>query len=191
MPMIAKLELYQYRCNKTRTKSKLVKKSNSIASLSEMVILWCLFYLSLHDFHLIISPNNNSLGSKQEGVPAKVKGLEQLKHLSTKMQDKALLQLLWKMKSSMADYSYVTRCKIRSLPVAEVDSLFVTLWKRNSTAGAFLWIFANFKNTYSVENEGTAASEIISKYQQTFYSFSLWFDLSLIEMLLNCLIKFN
>ena len=94
MPMIAKLELYQYRCNKTRTKSKLVKKSNSIASLSEMVILWCLFYLSLHDFHLIISPNNNSLGSKQEGVPAKVKGLEQLKHLSTKMQDKALFQLL-------------------------------------------------------------------------------------------------
>ena len=38
--------------------------------------------------------------------------------------------------------SLVTRCKIRSLLVAEVKSLFVTLWKRNSTAGAFLWIFA-------------------------------------------------
>ena len=38
--------------------------------------------------------------------------------------------------------SLVTHCKIRSLLVAEVESLFVTLWKRNSTAGAFLWIFA-------------------------------------------------
>ena len=38
--------------------------------------------------------------------------------------------------------SPVTRFKIRSLLVAEVESLFVTLWKRNSTTGAFLWIFA-------------------------------------------------
>ena len=38
--------------------------------------------------------------------------------------------------------SLVNRCKIRSLLVAEVESLFVTLWKRNSTTGAFLWIFA-------------------------------------------------
>ena len=38
--------------------------------------------------------------------------------------------------------SLITRCKISSLLVAEVEWLFASLWKSNSTTGAFLWIFA-------------------------------------------------
>ena len=38
-----------------------------MATLPETIILWWLFYSSLHDFHLIVLPNNND-GLKQEGV---------------------------------------------------------------------------------------------------------------------------
>ena len=38
--------------------------------------------------------------------------------------------------------SLVTRCKIRLLLVAEVESLFPTLWKSNSNTDVFLGIFA-------------------------------------------------
>ena len=43
--------------------------------------------------------------SKLEGVPVKVKELEQSKHSSSKRQDVTSLQLLRKIKSNMSDYT--------------------------------------------------------------------------------------
>ena len=86
--------------------------------------------------------------------------------------------------------SLVTRCRSCSLQKItrySLQNLLVTRcrscllhWKRNSTTGAFLWTFANFKNTYSVKNQRTAASEnnikILTNFLQFFTSsFLLWF----------------
>ena len=65
------------------------------------VIFWCgdsvrCFAIFIWSYSLI-NLKQTTDGSKQEGVPGKVKELEQLKHLSTKMQYVAPLELLTKM----------------------------------------------------------------------------------------------
>ena len=90
--------------------------------------------------------------------------------------------------------SLVTRCKIHSLLVAEVGSLYEKETPPQVLPCELLW---NFKNTYSVKNQRTAASEnnikISANLLLQFFtsSFLLWFDSSLIELLLTSLIKLN
>ena len=122
-------QLYQYKHDRTGSKSKLVNKLNSMVTFSEVIISWWLFYSSLHAFYLIILPNNrciksvqirsffrsafghsspseyNTDGPKQKRVPVNVKELERLKHSSTKMHNVTPFQLHRKMKSNMSGYS--------------------------------------------------------------------------------------
>ena len=93
---------------------------------------------------------------------------------------------------------FVTRCKLCSLLVSEVESLFTTLLKNDCNTGNFSEFLRKFKNTYSVEHLQTTVSENDIKTSTIFYScyltsiiFFTLILLSLIELLLNCLIKLN
>ena len=75
-----------------------------------------------------------------------------------------------------------------SLLVAEVASLFVTLWKRNSTTVLSCEFLRNFKDTYSVENQRTAASELFTVFYVRFFTL-IWFKFDWIVT--ELLVKLN